>query len=46
MSMGLSFLPAAMDPVIAAQKQTSAMRNQLSQQANERRGRSWRRCTR
>jgi hypothetical protein len=39
MNMGLSFLPSAMEPVIAAQKQTSEMRNQLSQQANERRGR-------
>jgi hypothetical protein len=39
MSMGLSFLPNAMDAVVSAQKQTAAMRNQLSQQANERRGR-------
>jgi hypothetical protein len=39
MSMGLSFLPNAMDAVVSAQKQTATMRNQLSQQANERRGR-------
>lgn len=38
MNMGLSYLPNAMGPVIAAQKQNETMRNQFSQQANERRG--------
>ncbi len=39
MSMGLSFLPNTMSAVVSAANQTAAMRNQMSQQANERRGR-------
>ena len=39
MSMGLSYLPNAMSPVVSAAAQTNTMRNQMSQQANERRGR-------
>ena len=39
MSMGLSFLPQALGPVVSAQAQNSNLRNQMSQQANERRGR-------
>jgi len=39
MSMGLSYLPAALGPVVSAQTQTTNLRNQMSQQANERRGR-------
>lgn len=37
--MGLSYLPNAMSPVVSAAAQTNTMRNQMSQQANERRGR-------
>jgi len=39
MTIGLSYLPIAMAPVISEQKQTTSLRNQLTQQANERRGR-------
>ena len=39
MSMGLSYLPSTMSPLVSAASQTNTMRNQMSQQANERRGR-------
>lgn len=39
MTIGLSFLPTALAPVVSAQAQNSNLRNQMSQQANERRGR-------
>lgn len=39
MSMGLSYLPTTMSAVVSAASQTNTMRNQMSQQANERRGR-------
>ena len=39
MGMGLSYLPGAMSPVIEAASRTAELRNQMSLQANERRGR-------
>ena len=39
MSMGLSYLPNTMSAVVSASNQTAQLRNQMSQQANERRGR-------
>ncbi len=39
MSMGLSYLPNTMNAVVSSASQSATMRNQMSQQANERRGR-------
>lgn len=39
MTIGLSYLPNTMRAVVSAASQNAEMRNQMSQQANERRGR-------
>lgn len=39
MTIGLSYLPNTMSSVVSAANQNAQMRNQMSQQANERRGR-------
>ncbi len=39
MNIGLSYLPQTMSAVVSAASQNTEMRNQMSQQANERRGR-------
>ncbi len=39
MTIGLSYLPNVMQPIVSSASQTNQMRNEMSQQANERRGR-------